>query len=186
MDPTQNNELSVLSFPVFTGKKTEFVSWLNTVRENSIAVEEIVGVLSSWLFTPAEWQYLAHAGYRPGLNAGDPDVLAEPFQDFEAPNGQVVPNNLNAYQYNIMLNKRAQFRIALAKSLSKSVKHTICPDGEFIYSLHPRIIFQRLRQHYGRLEAQDLHDLRQSLNEPYNQEKEIETFYPSTVMFITH
>lgn len=175
MDNSDNTPGVSLILPVFTGKKIDFTPWLNTVRERCIAFEEVPGILSQWLFTAAEWQYQPHAGFTPAVNQGDPPTLAQPFVEFQAPNGNVVPNNLNALNYRQMLSKRAIFRTSVAMCLPQEVKHTICPNGEAIYSLPPQVLFQRLRDHYERLDAEDLSKLRQSLITPYNQDDEIQT-----------
>ena len=170
-----HSDSTVMCIPRFSGKSGEFPLWLNYVRRTAIANEEILGIISSWLFNILEWQRAIFAGFRPAAD-GHPEVLAEPFNEPVAPAPEDDHSTVAARNYEKTSRKRAEFSCKLFASLSDEVIATICEAGEEIYDIPVPEIIERLRHYYEHFTLQDITLIRQKLDTNYNKEESINDF----------
>ena len=181
---------SILFIQTFDGDRTKFSLWLDSLRENAIAFEEITGAVSCWLFTPEEWATLPYAGYtqaEPAVEAiaANPDavppvlaraarpaideVFAEIYQVAPMPAINNQAHTILSETYYKQQFKRAEFKTALTNALTVKVKNTISAlhNNAKIYNIQPAEIIRLLREEYGALRAKDITNLRQQLTKPY-------------------
>ena len=186
------NTASYLIVPSFDGDRTVFPSWLDSLRENAIAFEELTGCVSSWLFTPDEWRMLPFAGYTPAqvaIPAHDGIAAVAAQAERFAPAYDTIPmpavNNqahtIQSSNYQKQQQKRAEFRTTLTNALSVKVKNNLTTNGTKLFNLSPHQIISALREEYGQLRSIDIENLRAKLRHQFNNDEKISDFIHTQV-----